>query len=201
MVEKPQGKHFCSHLILANGFLYMLRESIVVVFLLLIGQATGFGKDQYGEWSVEKLNRNSTALLNRDMRLMDDRVSAAEIGFTCNRQSKTVNVSLIPFEGSYKNQQHDVPVLVQKSADNATSSDLAQKWRNGFKYLFLSEQDEIDKLISYFKANERDRIDFVYFFFSGDFNGKADAPNHVAISLAGFSEGLSALNSTCKRKR
>lgn len=151
------------------------------------------------EWSVERLNHNATALSNRDTRLLGDKVLTAELGFICNRESKSFGASLIPFEGSYKTQQHDVPVLVQKSADNITDSDLSQKWQNGFKYLFLNDQDEIGKVVTYLKTSEYNGIDFVHFFFSGDFNRQPDVLNHVVISLSGFSEGFATLNKTCKR--
>ncbi len=177
----------------------MLRKTILVAFLLWAGQTNGFATDRYGEWSLEKLNRNATALLNRDMRMMGDKVLTAELALTCNRQSKAFGASLIPPEGTYHNQQRDVPVSVQKSADNVISSDLSQNWQNGFKYVFLDDQDKIQDLMSFLSKNERNGAGFVRFFFSGDFDGKPDALNHVVISLAGFSEGFARLNATCKR--
>ena len=162
---------------------------------LLSSFDAAFAANQHGEWSLERLNRNAVALLNRDMRLLDDRVLTAELGFTCNRQSKAFGASLIPFKGAFSNQQRDVSVLVQKSSDTVSKSDLSLEWQNGSKYMFLDDQDEIAKLIVYLKTSEHNGTDFVHFFFAG---GKLDLLNHVVISLSGFSEGIAILNATCK---
>jgi len=171
-----------------------MRRAIIFVALLSSFDAA-FAANQHGEWSLERLNRNAVALLNRDMRLLDDRVLTAELGFTCNRQSKAFGASLIPFKGAFSNQQRDVSVLVQKSSDTVSKSDLSLEWQNGSKYMFLDDQDEIAKLIVYLKTSEHNGTDFVHFFFSG---GKLDLLNHVVISLSGFSEGIAILNATCK---
>lgn len=157
-----------------------------------------FAASDYNEWALDKLNRDAIALSNKDMRMVGDRILVAGLGFICNRQSKAIGVTLIPFGGSYKNQQRHVSVLVQKSADTLTESDLSQKWQNGFKYIFSNDPNAVEDLITYFKINEYNGIDFAHFLFSGDFNEKSDALNHVALSLSGFSKGFETLNKTCR---
>jgi hypothetical protein len=134
------------------------------------------------------------------MRPVDDRVLVAELGFICDHRYKSgeIGATLIPFDGTYANQQHDVPVLVQKSPDHITPSDLSQRWSNGFNYIFLNDQELMGQLINYFKVNEVNSTKAVHFFFSGDFNGGIDILDHVVISLSGFSDGFAALSASCK---
>jgi hypothetical protein len=130
----------------------MRREIISAAVVLLFGVCIANAADQYGAWSLEALNSGVRTLINRDMRPMNDRILVAELGFTCDRRNKVgeIGATLIPFDGTYNNQQGDVPVLVQKSPDHVTPSDLSQKWRNGFKYIFVNDQDLMDKLITFF---------------------------------------------------
>ena len=155
---------------------------------------------QYGEWSLGKLNNGAPVLSNRDMRPGEDKVLIAELGFTCDRRNMAgqIGATLIPFEGTYNNQQRDVLVLVEKTLHGITPSDLSQKWHNGFKYIFLNDQDLLDELVTYLKTNELNGTKSVHFLFSGDFNGKSDILNHVEITLSGFSDGFSVLNTACK---
>ncbi len=178
----------------------MLRRTIAIVLLLWVGETFAFTTDQYGEWNLEKLNGNVLALSTKDMRPMGDRILFAHLSFLCDHRYKKgeISASLIPFDGTYNNQQNDVPVLVQKSPDNITPSDLSQKWSNGFKYIFVHDQNEIEELITYLKTNERNGVETVHFFFSGQFSGQTDVLNHVKINLSGFNEGISMLQVSCK---
>jgi hypothetical protein len=88
--------------------------------------------------------------------------------------------------------------LVEKTLHIIAPSDLSQTWHNGFKYIFLNDQDLLDKLVAYLKFNEANGTESVHFLFSGDFNGKPDILNHVEITLSGFSDGFAALNTACK---
>jgi hypothetical protein len=168
--------------------------------VLWLGGSVANAADRYGEWSFEKLNSSTPALFSREMRPGEDKILIAELGFTCDRQHKAGQIvaTLIPFEGTYINQQRDVLVLVEKSLHIITPSDLSQKWHNGFKYIFLNDQDLLDKLVTYLKINEANGTESVHFLFSGDFNGKPDILNHVDISLSGFSDGFAVLNTACK---
>jgi hypothetical protein len=183
-----------------------MRRGIIsaTALVLWLGGSIANAADQYGEWSLEwsleKLNNGAPVLSNRDMRPGEDKVLIAELGFMCDRRNKAgqIGATLIPFEGTYNNQQRDVRVLVEKTLHIIAPSDLSQTWHNGFKYIFLNDQDLLDKLVAYLKFNEANGTESVHFLFSGDFNGKPDILNHVEITLSGFSDGFAALNTACK---
>jgi len=179
----------------------MQRGIIISAALVLwLGSSITNAADQYGEWSLEKRNNSASVLSNGDMRVGEDKVLIAGLGFVCDRRNKAAQITatLIPFEGTYNNQQRDVVVLVQKSRHNITPSDLSQKWHNGFKYIFMNDHDLMDELVMYLKTNEANGTQSVHFLFSGDFNRKSDILNHVEISLSGFSDGFAVLNTACK---
>jgi hypothetical protein len=60
------------------------------------------------------------------------------------------------------------------------------------------EQNEMEKLITYLKTSERNGVENVHFFFSGNFSGQIDVLNHVKINLSGFTDGISMLQVSCK---
>jgi hypothetical protein len=177
----------------------MRRRIISAALVLWFGGSIANAADQYGKWSLETLNSGAPVLFNRDMRPGEDKILVAELGFTCDRRYKArqIGAMLIPFEGTYNNQQHDVSVLVEKTLHTITPSDLSQKWQNGFKYIFLNDQDLMDKLVTYLKINEVNGTKSAYFLFSGDPNGLPDILNHVDITLSGFSNGFAALDAAC----
>ena len=82
-------------------------------------------------------------------------------------------------------------VLFQKGPHDA-SPDLSQEWKNAYHYLFLELQDEIETLVGYLKTNEANGEKFVYLSFSGDFFGRSEIPNLIAVDLSGFSNGFAA---------
>jgi hypothetical protein len=94
----------------------MRRGIISAALVLWLGGSIANAADQYGEWSLEKLNNSASVLSNGDMRPGEDKVLIAELGFVCDRRNKAAQISatLIPFEGTYNNQQRDVVVWVEK---------------------------------------------------------------------------------------
>jgi hypothetical protein len=178
----------------------MRRGIIFAALVLWLGGSIANAADRYGEWYFEELNSGAPLLFNKDTRPGEDKVLIAKLGFTCDRRQKAgqIGATLIPFEGTYNNQQRDVVVLAEKSLHIITPSDLSQKWHNGFKYIFVNEHNLMDELVMYLKTNEANGTQSVHFLFSGDFNGKSGILNHVDISLSGFSDGYAALNTACK---
>jgi hypothetical protein len=61
------------------------------------------------------------------------KIATSEIGFICDQRDKSANVGalLIPVDGTFKNRQRIIPVLIQKNSDQYESSDLLQHWKNG----------------------------------------------------------------------
>ena len=66
---------------------------------------------------------------------------------------------------------------------------------------FWNSQDEIETLVGYLKTNEANGEKFVYLSFSGDFFGRSEIPNLIAVDLSGFSNGFAALQTACAAAR
>jgi hypothetical protein len=127
-----------------------------------------------------------------------DKVTEADFAFICDRHSNPdpYKAMLIPFDGTYDNQQGEVSVLVEKGKDQ--NSNLLQKWQNGYKYLFLTQKDKVTELMDYLKNAEASNINTVTLFFSGDFHGRLEKLNYITLDLSGFSGGLVALHAACQ---
>ena len=134
--------------------------------------------------------------------LDDNNVGTAELGFICIQKdgSRDFGATLLPLEGAYENAQDEVVVLIDKGP-HYSSPDLSQKWQNTRDYLFLESQDEIETLVEYLKTNEANGEKFVYLSFSGDFFGRSEIPNLIAVDLSGFSNGFAALQTACAAPR
>ena len=66
------------------------------------------------------------------------------------KDQRVVGVILIPFDGTFQNDQEVIPVLIQKNADQYVDpSDLLQNWKNGTEYIFLEAKDDVDELASF----------------------------------------------------
>ena len=61
----------------------------------------------------------------------DDRTATSELAFVCNQEEKYVAVLLIPLDGTFKNRQNSIPVVIQKIEEQSDASDLMQRWENG----------------------------------------------------------------------
>jgi hypothetical protein len=157
--------------------------------------------DRYGEWSLEQMRSTVHTLSFKQSVPLNNKIATSELGFACNEndKSKSVGAILIPFEGVYENQDPDVSVLIQKSPEQYQPSDLSQKWRNGFDYIFLESQDDVDTLAAYLKVNAAHGLKSVHFFFSGQVDGRPRIMDHIIINLWGFSDGFAALQTACSR--
>ena len=128
------------------------------------------------------------------------RSKTLELGFICDRRkdSKSVGVILIPFDGTFQSDQEVIPVLVQKNADQHVGpSDLLQKWKNGAEYIFLEAKDDVDELASFMKANEMDGTKSVHFVFANSPPEGPQTTNHIAINVSGFPNGFDAFQKAC----
>ena len=181
----------------------MCRRLLYAILGLCFGGVAATATDRYGEWSLDWLRSNVVTLSYTQRAPLDDNdVGTAELGFICIEKdgSRNFGATLLPFEGTYENVQHEVVVLFQKGPHNA-SPDLSQKWKNAYHYLFLESQDEIETLVGYLKTNEANGKKFVYLSFSGDFFGRSEIPNLIAVDLSGFSNGFAALQTACAAPR
>jgi len=88
----------------------------------------------------------------------DDRTATSELAFVCNQEEKYVAVLLIPLDGTFKNRQNLIPVVIQKVEEQSDASDLMQRWENGSDYIFLESPDEQEELASYLKDREAEGV-------------------------------------------
>ena len=155
--------------------------------------------DRFGEWSLEQMRGTVHTLSFKQSIPLDNKNATSELAFACdeNDKSKSVGAILIPFEKTYENQDPDVTVLIQKNREQYEPSDLSQEWRNGFDYIFLDSQDDVNALVSFLRANEGHGLKSVHFSFSGHADGSPERLNHIVINLSGFSDGFNALQTAC----
>jgi len=155
--------------------------------------------DRYGGWLLEQPRSSVFTLSFKQSVPRNGKIATSELGFICDQRDKSANVGalLIPVDGTFKNRQRIIPVLIQKNSDQYDSSDLLQHWKNGTEYIFLESNDDVDKLISLLKANEVDGVKSIHFFFPNDSDAGPQIANHIVVDLAGFSDGFSDFQKAC----
>ena len=72
------------------------------------GMESGYLSNQGASFSLFRSN---------DPLPFNNRAATSELAFVCNPENKYVGVMLIPFEGTFKNQQVAIPVVIQKNED------------------------------------------------------------------------------------
>ena len=153
--------------------------------------------ERFGKWSLEQPGDFVFALSFKRSLSSDDRTVTSELAFVCNQEEKYVAVLLIPLDGTFKNQQNSIPVVVQRTEEQSDTTDLMQRWENGPSYIFLESPDEQEQLASYLKDREVEGVKSVHFYFPNDLDA-GKATNHMVIELAGFSAGVAAFTSRCE---
>src|SRR6202040_4441253 len=124
--------------------------------------------------------------------------ATSELAFLCNQEEKYVAVLLIPLDGTFKNRQNSIPVVIQKIEEQSDASDLMQRWENGPDYVFLESPDIQEELASYLKDREAEGLKWVHFYFPNDLDASRQTTNHMVIDLAGFSAGVAAFANRCE---
>ena len=107
-------------------------------------------------------------------------------------------VLLIPLDGTFRNRQNSITVVIQKIEEQSDASDLMQRWENGPGYIFLESPDEQEELASYLKDREAEGLKSVHFYFPNDPDASTQTTNHMVIDLAGFSAGVAAFANRCE---
>jgi len=157
----------------------------------------GSAGERFGQWSLEQPGDFVFALSFKRSLSSDDRTATSELAFVCNQEEKYVAVLLIPLDGTFKNRQNSIPVVVQRTEEQSDTTDLMQRWENGPSYIFLESPDEQEQLASYLKDREVEGVKSVHFYFPNDLDA-GKATNHMVIELAGFSAGVAAFTSRCE---
>jgi len=168
-----------------------------LAFYLSVLPATA--ADRYSGWLLEQPRSSVFTLSFKQSVPRNGKIATSELGFICDQRDKSahVGVLLIPVDGTFKNQQRVIPVLIQKNNDQYDPSDLLQHWKNGTEYIFLESNDDADKLASLLKANEVDGVKSIHFFFPNDSDAGPQTANHIVVDLAGFSDGFSDFQKAC----
>ena len=176
----------------------MCQAFLWSMFVLIIGMPIALTADLDPAWSIETLKDGELILLiYRDYIAQGDEIKFAELGFVCERKRlNEIGARLLPFQGTYDNQQQDVSVLIEPGRNATDRVSLAQKWINGFNYIYL-KQPEVGKLVQYLKQSEKDGVQSVNVLFSGDFEGHTEKLLKVVVELSGFSDGFVAFGKAC----
>jgi len=177
----------------------------MVRFLLYTALALNFSApavtaaDRYGGWLLEQSRSSVRTLSFKQSVQLNNKIGTSELGFICDQRknSESVGVILIPFDGTFQSDQDVTPVLIQKNAHQYDPSDLLQNWKNGAEYIFLESKDDVDELASFMKANEMNGAKSVHFVFSNDLRDGPQTSNHIAIDVSGFSNGFDAFRMAC----
>ena len=132
---------------------FLLYTALALNFSALAVTAT----DRYGGWLLEQPRSSVRTLSFKQSVQLNNKIETLELGFICDRRkdSKSVGVILIPFDGTFQSDQEVIPVLVQKNADQHGPSDLLQKWKNGAEYIFLEAKDDVDELASFISMRSK----------------------------------------------
>jgi len=119
--------------------------------------------ERFGKWSLEQPGDFVFALSFKRSLSSDDRTATSELAFVCNQEEKYVAVLLIPLDGTFKNRQNSIPVVVQRTEEQSDTTDLMQRWENGPSYIFLESPDEQEQLASYLQRSRRREIGSLVF--------------------------------------
>jgi hypothetical protein len=114
----------------------MRRFVLYAALMLYVSALPATAAERYGEWLPEQPSGSVLALSFKRSSTVNNRAATSELAFVRNPENKYVGVILIPFEGTFKNQQVDIAVVVQKNEDQYADSDLFQHWKNGLDYIF-----------------------------------------------------------------
>ena len=94
---------------------FLLYTALALNFSALAVTAT----DRYGGWLLEQPRSSVRTLSFKQSVQLNNKIETLELGFICDQRknSKSVGVILIPFDGTFQSDQEVIPVLIQKNAD------------------------------------------------------------------------------------
>ena len=91
----------------------MHRFGLYVALALCIYGLSATAEERF-ERSLEQPGDFIFALSFKRSISFDDRTATSELAFVCNQEEKYVAVLLIPLDGTFKNRQNSIPVVIQK---------------------------------------------------------------------------------------
>jgi hypothetical protein len=157
--------------------------------------------ETYGKWTLEHNRSNIFTLSFTQSTSIHNQLTTSELAFMCDKRERSgfVGVILVPFDGTFQSRRDEVPILIQRNADQYDRSDLIQNWKNGNEFLFLDSKDDIADLRSLFKEKSADLQKSVHIYFSNDVEDGPPTSNHIVIDASGYSEGNEAFQKACAR--
>jgi hypothetical protein len=176
----------------------MRRFGLYAALAMCVHGLPATAEERFERWSLEQPGDFIFALSFKRSISFDDRTATSELAFVCNQEEKYVAVLLIPLDGTFKNRQNSIPVVIQKVEEQSDASDLMQRWENGSDYIFLESPDEQEELASYLKDREAEGVKSAHFYFPNDLDASRQTTNHMVIDLAGFSAGVAAFANRCE---
>ena len=90
----------------------MRRFAPYAALMLYMSAFPATAAERYGEWLLEQPSDSILALSFERSITFNNRAATSELAFVCNPENKYVGVILIPFEGTFKNQQEVIPVVI-----------------------------------------------------------------------------------------
>ena len=171
--------------------------SMYVALALSVYGLPATAGERFGQWSLDQPGDFVFALSFKRSLSSDARTATSELAFVCNQEEKYVAVLLMPLDGTFKNRQNSIPVVIQKTEEQSDTTDLMQRWENGPSYIFLESPNEQEELASYLKDREAEGVKSVHIYFPNDLDA-GKATNHMVIELAGFSAGVASFTSRCE---
>jgi hypothetical protein len=95
----------------------MRRLGLYVALALAVYGLPATAAERFGQWSLEQPGDFVSALTFKRSISFDDRIATSELAFVCNQENIYLAVLLIPLDGTFKNRQKSLPVVIQKNED------------------------------------------------------------------------------------
>jgi hypothetical protein len=109
-----------------------------------------------------------------------------------------IGAVLVPFDGTFENHQDAVPLLIQRSGDEYSQSDLLQKWNNGNEFLFLDDPNELTNLVAFLKGKDVEgEAKSVHIHFPTARDDGQQTSNHIIVDASGFGEKFKEFDRSC----
>jgi hypothetical protein len=163
----------------------MRRFGLYAALAMYVYGLPATAEERFERWSLDQPGDFIFALSFKRSISFDDRTATSELAFLCNQEEKYVAVLLIPLDGTFKNRQNSIPVMIQKIEEQSDASDLMQRWEKGPGYVFLESPDKQEELASYLKDREAEGLKSVHFYFPNDLDASTRTTNHMVIDLTG----------------
>jgi hypothetical protein len=102
----------------------MRRLGLYAALALYIFGIPATAGEPFGQWSLEQPGDFIFALSFKRSISADDRTATSELTFVCNQEEKYAAVLLIPLDGTFRNRENLIPVVIRKIDEHSDASNL-----------------------------------------------------------------------------